>query len=160
MNKNIKRITIALLLTSALSQPAFAQTMIDGSDVKEVLNIARGYGAASLDKNDRGDPVIRGRIDGNAYYLAFLNCSSETSCEDFFIQSYFLNPIVDYKLINEWNYDKRWTKIYYDKDMDVVLEMDFNLDGGVSLLNLEQTFSLWSKMLGAFHDGYLTKKEK
>ncbi len=155
----MKKTALALLMTTILTQPIMAQNMIDGSNVDDVLNIAKGYGAATLELNDEGKPAIRGRIEGNAYYLAFQNCSSATACEDFFLQAYFINPVVDYELINKWNYNERWTKVYYDGDLDAVLEMDFNMNGGVSVKNFDQAFSIWSQMLEEFFDDFLTKKK-
>jgi len=161
----MKQILGAFFLTTViiqpiLIQPILAQTLIDGSDIGEIINIAKGYGSATLERSDEGEPAIRGRIDGKPYFLSFRNCSGENSCEDFFIQSYILKPVVNYELSNKWNFEKRWTKVYYDADDDLVLEMDFNLDNGVTLANLEQAFSLWSQFLEQFHDDYFAKKDK
>ncbi len=156
----MKRLFLALALSSTLMLPAIGQNLIDGSNVDEVLNIAKGFGSAILEYNDEGKPAIRGRIEGAPYYLAFQNCSGETSCDDFFLQAYFLEPVIDYELINDWNYKKRWTKLYIDNDADAVLEMDFNLSGGVSSKNLDQAFSIWSQLLEEFNDGYLSKINK
>jgi hypothetical protein len=156
----MKKTALTLLLIT-FSQPIFAQAMIDGTDINEILNIARGYGAATLEEaeDDDDNPAIRGRINGNPYFLSFRNCTSKTSCEDFYIQSYHIDPIVDYKLANEWNYENRWTKLYFDDDGDAVLEMDYNMDGGVSYNNAEQAFSIWKDYLDDFHNGYLKEKE-
>ncbi len=155
----MKKIALALLTTTILTQPIMAQNMIDGSNIDDVLNIAKGFGSATLELNDEGNPAIRGRIEGNAYYLAFQNCSSATACEDFFLQGYFIKPVVDYELVNKWNYKQRWAKVYFDSDLDAVLEMDYNLNGGVSVKNLDQTFSIWSQMLEEFNDDFLTKQK-
>ncbi len=40
--------------------------------------------------------------------------------------------------LNDWNREYRFTRAYLDQDGDVVLEMDLNLSGGVSLTNVRQ----------------------
>ncbi len=142
----------------AFSAPISAEELIDGSDINEVLNIAKGFGSATLNRNDNGEPGIRGRIEGNAYYLTFRNCSGEISCEDFYFQAFIIKPVVDLGLANEWNFRNRWTKLYFDDVDDAILEMDVNLGGGISITNLEQAFSIWSQNMQQFFDGYLQKE--
>ncbi len=140
------------------STPTFAQTIIDGSNVEDILNIAKGYGSAILQYDDEGEPGIRGRIEGNAYYLTFRNCSSKNSCDDFYFQSFILKPVLDLEKANEWNFNKRWTKLYFDDVGDATLEMDVNLGGGVTITNLEQAFSIWSQHMEMFFDSYIEKE--
>jgi len=154
----MRSLTLALVAILAVTQPLSAQTIIDGTDINEVLNIAKGYGSATLQRDSEGEPAIRGRIDGNGYYLTFRNCSGENSCEDFYFQSFIIKPVVDLELANAWNYNKRWTKLYFDDEDDATLEMDVNLGGGVTISNLEQAFSIWSQNMEAFYDDYLIKK--
>lgn len=51
---------------------AHAAKMIDGSNPAEILNIAKGFGSASLDTDDDGAPMINGRMDGNRFVIHFL----------------------------------------------------------------------------------------
>lgn len=144
---------IAALAGVMLASPAAAQVIIDGSDIEDVVNSARGFGAATLTNDDNG-PAIRGRIDGFAYYASFRNCTDDTACDDFILQAYFIDPVFDYDAINAWNAAKRWTKVYFDMDDDVVLEMDVDLRGGITLTNLDQSFSLWALSLPEFFDHF------
>ena len=149
---------LALGVTFAFPTSSLAQTIIDGSNIDDIVNIAKGYGSATLQRDDEGEPAIRGRIKGNAYYLTFRNCSGENSCEDFYFQAFVIKPVLDLDKLNEWNFNKRWTKLYFDDEDDAVLEMDVNLGGGVTLSNLEQSFSIWSSHMEIFLDGFLEKK--
>ena len=45
---------------------------------------------------------------------------------------------------------KRFAKAYLDDQNDPVIEMDVNLQGGVSRKNLEETFDLWIYSMGKF----------
>jgi len=152
----MKKTLIAIAAMLALTTPSMSQTLIDGSDLETVVNAARGFGAASL-QQDKETPTVRGRIDGRAYYIFFRNCEGDTKCDDFYFQTYFLKPVVDMDLANAWNRDKRWLKVYFDKDNDAVLEMDVDLTGGVSPVNLDQAFSYWSLGLEQF-ESYFEKQ--
>jgi len=147
----MKKIAGGLLAAILLTGPVAAQTSIDGSDVGEIVNIARGFGSATLEQPE-GGPLLRGRIDGDPYVIVFQNCDSSTSCDDFIFRAYFINPVVDQELANAWNRDKRWTKVYFDHEDDVVMEMDVDMTGGISLTNLEQAFSYWSFSLAQLQD--------
>ena len=153
----MKSLAIAAVTALSLTAPALSQNLIDGTDLDAVVNAARGFGAASLQEDDNG-PVIRGRIDGTPYFMFFRNCNdAKTTCDDFFLQAYFLKPVVDMDLVNAWNRDKRWIKVYYDSDQDAVLEMDVDLTGGVTGDNLDQAFSYWVLGIEQFSN-YFTKK--
>ena len=138
----------AFALSAALS--AHAQTVIDGSQTDEILNIARGYGSATLEKQSNGDPKISGRIEGVTYQVYFMNCTDNESCEDLNFYAGFLDNKQTLEAINAWNRDKRFGKAYLDADLDAVLEFDVNLEHGVSQKNLDAAFSLWALVLGQY----------
>lgn len=132
---------------------AAAQELIDGTNVDEVLNIARGFGAAKLQSASNGDPVIEGKIEGISYYLFFRNCSdANTECEDLNFYAGFLDNKQTMEAINAWNRDKRFGKAYLDADLDAVIEYDVNLEYGVSQENLDSNFQVWSLILKQYAD--------
>jgi len=138
----------ALLLSSALS--AQAQSMIDGSQVDEILNIARGYGSATLEAQSNGDPKISGKMEGVTYQVFFMNCTDNANCEDLNFYAGFLDNKQTLEAINAWNRDKRFGKAYLDSDLDAVIEFDINLEHGVSQKNLDSAFELWSLVLDQY----------
>lgn len=136
-----------LVLSTALS--AQAQT-VDGSQVDEILNIARGYGSATLEAQTNGDPKISGKIDGVTYQVFFMNCTDNKNCEDLHFYAGFLDNKQTLEAINAWNRDKRFGKAYLDSDLDAVIEFDVNLEHGVAQKNLDAAFSLWSLVLDQY----------
>jgi hypothetical protein len=138
----------AMLLGTVIS--AQAQAMIDGAQVDEILNIARGYGSASIESQSNGDPKISGKIEGVTYQVFFMNCTDNTNCEDLNFYAGFLDNKQTLEVINAWNRDKRFGKAYLDSDLDAVIEFDVNLEHGVSRDNLDAAFSLWSLILDQY----------
>jgi hypothetical protein len=147
----------ALILGAALcAGTAFsvqAQDIIDGSNVDEILNIARGYGAATLEKQSTGDPKITGKIEGISYQVYFMNCTDSKNCEDINFYAGFsfaedAKPAMD--SINAWNRDKRFGKAYLDSELDPVIEWDVNLEYGITRNNMDAAFSLWKLLLDQY----------
>lgn len=136
------------VLGGALS--AQAQTIIDGGQVDEIVNIARGYGSATLEQQSNGDPKIVGRIDGVSYQVFFMNCTDNANCEDLNFYAGFLDNKQTLEVINAWNRDKRFGKAYLDSDLDAVIEWDLNLVRGVTRENLDSDFQLWSLILDQY----------
>jgi len=131
-------------------QVAWAQSLIDGSDPQAVLNVARGYGSADLDTDSGGDPRIKGRIEGISYTLNFYGCSSGRNCKSLTFYAGWVSDRVSLREINEWNRTKRFSRAYLDHEDDPIVELDVNLDGGVSRRNLDDTFDWWKVTVTAF----------
>lgn len=79
---NARSLALGGALALSLALPAQAQTTIDGGQVDEILNLARGYGSATLETQSNGDPKIEGKIEGVSYQVFFMNCTDNKNCED------------------------------------------------------------------------------
>jgi len=143
---------IALTLTAGAS----AQTLLTGADTDEILNVARGYGAATLTTQSNGDPQISGKIEGISYQIYFRNCTDNADCEDLNFYLGFLDLKPTLEVINDWNFNKRFSRAYLDQDEDACVEMDLDLVQGVTSEYLDSQFGLWAMVVGQFadHVGY------
>ena len=147
---NLKTLVLGGAIALGTALAAQAQTVIDGSQPDEILNIARGYGSATMETQSNGDPKIAGKIEGVGYQVYFMNCTDNKDCEDLNFYAGFLDNKQTLEAINAWNRDKRFGKAYLDSDLDAVIEFDLNLEHGVSQKNLDAAFSLWSLLLGQY----------
>jgi hypothetical protein len=156
MHMKLKSILTGGALALALSLSAFAQGTITGTNTDKILNIARGYGSATLVTQSNGDPQINGKIDGISYQIYFRNCTDNANCEDlnFYLGFLDLQPSLD--AINAWNASKRFSRAYLDSVNDACVEMDIDLVKGVSSEYLDSQFSVWKMILNQFaeHVGY------
>ncbi|HHY48790.1 MAG TPA: YbjN domain-containing protein [Alphaproteobacteria bacterium] len=146
----LKALVLGGAVLAATAVSVQAQTLIDGSQVDEILNVARGYGSATLETQANGDPKISGKIEGVTYQVYFMNCTNNQNCEDLNFYAGFLNNKQTLEAINAWNRDKRFGKAYLDSDLDAVIEFDLNLEHGISRGNLDAAFSLWSLILDQY----------
>jgi hypothetical protein len=143
----LKQLMLGAAFVAATAVSAQAQTIIDGSQVDEILNLARGYGSATMEKQSNGDPRITGKVDGVTYQVYLMNCTNNTNCEDLNFYAGFLDNKQTLDVINAWNRDKRFGKAYLDSDLDAVIEYDVNLEKGVTRENLDAAFNLWTLIL-------------
>ena len=123
---------------------------VDAKNIDEILSIARGFGDAQIDKDSGGDPMIRGRIEGVSYRVFFYGCTQNRDCRNIQFYAGWDAEGITVERLNEWNRNKRFGGAYLDGENDPILEMDVNLDYGVTRKNLEDTFDWWRVILGEF----------
>ncbi len=153
---SLKRLAWAVAAGLFLSAaPAFAQDagdeLVTADDTQAILTIARTYGKATLIKQSNGNPQITGRMQGFVYQIYFLNCDDDgANCEDLNFYLGFLDVKPTLEVINDWNYNKRFSRAYLDADKDACIEMDLDLAVPVSLNYMESVFDLWSLVVVQF----------
>lgn len=154
----MRKIAAKVLICSSLilggASPALAQ-LVDATNPSRIYEIAKGFGSAELDKDSDGDPKITGRIDGTKYGIYFYGCSNGKNCDDIQFSAGWSGTEVSLEDVNRWNLQKRYGKAYLDQDGDPRLEMGVNIDYGVSVKNLEDSFSWWTKALKGFKEEIL-----
>lgn len=141
---------MGIVLGLTMVPAAWAQSasdLLDGSDPAAILRIAEGYGSAMLDKDSVGDPMIEGRIDGQAYTVFFYGCDGGAGCSSIQFTTYFAGVRPDAAVVSDWNDENRFGTLYLDGDGDLALDMDVNLFGGVTRKNLDDTFDWWRVVL-------------
>ncbi|SFM50767.1 MULTISPECIES: YbjN domain-containing protein [Marinobacter] len=138
---------LAILLGGGM---AHAAKMIDGSKPGDILEIAKGFGYATLDTDDDGDPMITGRIDGNRFVIHFYNCTNGENCGVILLRAAWISDNVDWETLNGWNTRMLVGMAYLDDENDPVIELPVILEGGVSADNLEEVFDYWRTVLGSF----------
>lgn len=152
LNNQLKHLLMASACLALLfgNGMAHAAKMIDGSKPAEILNIARGFGSATLDTDDVGDPMINGRIDGNRYVIHFFGCTNGTNCGVILFRAGWESDSVDWTKLNDWNANKFVGRAYLDEENDPIIEFTVILEEGVSAGNLDEVFEYWHIVLGDF----------
>lgn len=159
MKVYLKAAIYLLVLTGTLIlSVGYAHALVDATEPREILNIAKGYGSATLTTDSQGDPKIKGRIDGTQYGIYFYGCNDDNEdCDDIQFSTAWAGIPVSLTQINAWNAKKRFGKGYLDSDGDPAIQMTVNIDYGVSTRNLEDSFNWWTKVLAGFKEEVLGK---
>ncbi|MBY5992484.1 YbjN domain-containing protein [Ferrimonas balearica] len=138
-----------------MAAPAFSADLVDATNPSEIMNLARGFGSASLDTDGEGDPMIVGRINGTRYVIYFYGCDDGRRCREIQFNAAWGGTGVTLTDINEWNETTRYGKAYLDGDGDPNIEFTVNLHKGVSRDNLEDTIDWWKVAMETFEDNML-----
>ena len=147
----LKSLTLVAVSIVIVTSDGTAQTLIDGSDPSAVLDVARGWGSASLDVTDAGNPRITGRHEGLEYYVGFYGCNDGRNCTSIQLRAGFSKSGITVKDMNEWNLNKRFGKASLNARGGSWVKYDINLEDGVTRANLDDSFSLWlNAILGQF----------
>ncbi len=151
LRHHVRRIAASTLCALALAAPVAAQTIVDATDPATIMEFARGYGSALMERDDAGDPMIVGRIDGTRYAILFYGCQNAVNCTSIHLLASWANP-GDFTStqINEWNLSRNFGRAYLDDEGDPVLDYVINLDGGVTARNLDDSFDWWRIILSDF----------
>ncbi|CDX42079.1 conserved exported hypothetical protein [Mesorhizobium sp. SOD10] len=110
-----------------------------------ILDIAKGFGSAKMDRDDNGDPMISGRIEGVKYVIYFYGCENHENCKSLQFSTGYTNPLTA-EQANTWNAKYRWVKAYSGDGSN--FKMDVSFTGGITKANLEEQFSNWDALAG------------
>ncbi len=126
--------------------------LIDATQTRAILSVAKGYGSAKIGRTKKGKPKITGRIGGYKYGVYFYGCNKQNrGCKNIQFAAYFTGASgLSEEKINDWNRRYRFGKAYLDKDGDPFITLNVNLFGGVSTKNLEDTWDWWRTVVKQF----------
>ncbi|MBX3571483.1 MAG: YbjN domain-containing protein [Mesorhizobium sp.] len=135
---------VATFLSFAASAQEQAQVYMT-ADADLVLELAKGFGSASLEKDSSGDPMINGRIQGMKYVIWFYGCKEAKDCRSIQLSSGYTDEYSAEKA-NEWNAKYRWIKAYEKDGSNFKMDVDFK--GGITRANLEAQLATWDSFIG------------
>ena len=154
----MNRVRLALVSLACLAASAAAHAQTTQQEVilsvtpDEMAKILQdiGYRAEVL-KNNEGKRRIRTRIGGWNVTLNFYSCDDKENCKSIGLRSFFENEKKrGAQWANDWNREKRFTKVYIDKDNDVNIEFDILFRDGVTKGNMRAYFDVYEDQLKEF----------
>lgn len=109
---------------------------------------------ATLGKDNEGDPMIEGRIEGFKYTLFFYRCKKQEDpepCMDLQFHSSFANDTkANYAAVNAYNRDNRFGQAFFQENGEIGLDMSATLQGGVSRQHIKEVIDWWKVTLTNF----------
>lgn len=149
--------TLAAFAAPALA-PAAAQDvmqtrigMFDASDPQGLATFMQRAGyQARLVTDTEGNPQINGRLSRTDYVINFYECENGLFCNS--IQLLATSPALENATLetaNNFNVAWRYARVSLVNN-EVRLQMDVNLDAGVTADNLRDTLDIWRQLLSIF----------
>jgi hypothetical protein len=133
----------AVCLAAPMAAKAQDQ-LVTFADPELILDIAKGYGAANLDKDSDGNPMISGRLQSVKYSIYFYSCENGANCRSIQFSTGYTDPFTIEKA-NEWNTKYRWVKSYESDGSNFRMDVDFK--GGISRDNVDAQFETWDSLI-------------
>ncbi len=144
----LKPLTVAALVAFPVSVSS-AQDILTLADPEIVLNVAKGFGSADMDKDNGGDPMVSGRIQGLKYAIYFYGCKEGQNCRSIQFSTGYTDAWTIEKA-NEWNKKFRWIKAYENEGSNFKMDVDFK--GGITRQYLEEQFATWDSFIQDIKD--------
>ncbi|HEY7797521.1 MAG TPA: YbjN domain-containing protein [Hyphomonadaceae bacterium] len=122
--------------------------MFDASDPAGIVRFMEKTGyRVELATDTRGDPVISGRISRTDYLIQFYECEGGQFCNSVqFIAQSPRPAAFTAETANSFNARWRYVRLTWDA-AQIKLQMDVNLDAGVTADNLEDTLDIWKQLI-------------
>ncbi|MBZ9849587.1 YbjN domain-containing protein [Mesorhizobium sp. CA14] len=144
MRANLSAFVTGLALVAAVSAArAEDAEILQSPEPAAILDIAKGFGSAKMDRDDNGDPMISGRVEGVKYVIYFYGCEDHENCKSLQFSTGYTDPLTADQA-NAWNAKYRWVKAYSGDGSN--FKMDVSFAGGITKANLEEQFSTWNAM--------------
>ena len=153
MRKMFIGLFAALLIAVSAPSVVLAQgsRIIDATTPDSVAEIARRYGSADQATDALGDPMVQAQLSSGVYYdIYFYGCTNAANCRNLqFVATW------DYKgasadEVMRWNREKRFGKAYLNDEGNLVVEMNVNIDYGVTDRNFDDTIDWWRVVVDEF----------
>ncbi|WP_181182198.1 MULTISPECIES: YbjN domain-containing protein [unclassified Mesorhizobium] len=150
MRANLSAFVTGLALVAAVSAArAEDDEILQKPEPAAILDIAKGFGSARMDKDGNGDPMLSGRVEGVKYVIYFYGCEDHENCKSLQFSTGYTDPLTADQA-NVWNAKYRWVKAYAGDGSN--FRMDVSFAGGITRANLEEQFSNWNAMAANIKD--------
>lgn len=148
MFRNMLAASLLLLAPVAVT----AQELVYADDPQIIAALIEDIGfPAEITTDNVGDPMIISSAHGYDFHVYFYDCIDNVDCQALqFGASFDMVDGMSLTRAHDFNRERRWAKVYLNDENDPLVEMDYNLRGGVSVDNFNDTLDWWQIMMGEF----------
>lgn len=136
----------------ALTNPAQAQAQVRGNPEEIARLMAESGFGSRVTHDEGGDPMLESSIDDVRFNIYFFECKSDCMSIQF-SAGFDLDTPLPMEMVNVWNRDRRFGRVYLDKMGDPFIEMDIGLaDDGIGRKNFDDALETWRILLSEFRN--------
>jgi hypothetical protein len=139
IGRSLKFFVVAAIALS-VAGPLSAQQVRENIDAQQLNGLLRDKGMTGT-INERGNIVVESGGKKIVYFI-----QGQT------MQAYYglRGTSANVQSVNEWNKSKRFGRAYIDADGDPCVELDYDLEGGVSDASIKVWFDTVNSIVSAF----------
>ncbi len=142
---------VSVLFAAATGVNAQQTVTADPNTIAEIIK-DEGF-RAGIKSDSSGNPRITSTSQGVRFSIYFYGCENGRNCDSIQFQAGFdFNDPQPADVVLRWNREKRFTRAVLTDNGDPIIRLDVNLDGGVTRANFQDTFDIWTILLGQFRD--------
>ena len=140
----------ALLSIALLAAPAAARELPErGITRDQMVEIMKTHGLpARIDKDDRGEVIVRSRAAGINFDVYFFHCV-DGACREIQFAAGWNNSTATPGKINEWNTTKRYLRVYWKPNKVIWAEQDAIVGRGTTE-NIDDYLTTWESAIKTF----------
>jgi hypothetical protein len=142
--RSLRFVAIAALALT-VANPVAAQQMRERVTAEQLTGLLRDKGMEGT-VNERGNVVVNNAGSKIVFFI------SGQTLQAFYGLRTTNETRVAVNTINEWNKTKRFGRAYIDSENDPVVELDYDLEGGVS----EESIKVWFDTVNAIVRSFKT----
>jgi hypothetical protein len=134
------------------AQSAPAGGLLYGTNADLTLRTLQGTEFSNLEiVTIEGQKHVRGQSNGINVGFLHENCK-DNSCARVTIMAFLGKQDINVDWANSWNREKAFTRVYINKDGEVIMDMDVVFFGGVSPDHFKQSAAVFNAMLKALFE--------
>lgn len=136
----------------AMTPSAVAAQMVTAQNPQSVAKVLQDAGyKAQMSKDNGGDPMITSGHSGKTFVVLFFGCEKNVKCTSIQFYTGYTGTKADPAKVNAWNDERRFGRGSIDKDGDLVVRMDVDLDmGGMSAALFKDHVDIWAVVMDKF----------
>lgn len=148
---HVHSIILAMTASVGLSHTALAEDLVLATPDALSALLQNAAMSVTQEKDDSGNPILLSATDGVNYDLFFFDCQDGKDCTSVQFSACFDMPDgVKMDVINKWNYDWRFGKVSVDGKNDPCLQMDIEMNGGISAKAFTTAIDTWTGTVAQF----------
>src|SRR5664279_2225801 len=148
----MKHLSSAAVLAVALltAAPACAETLTEQGVTREkMVAIMTRHGLpARIDKDSKGNVIVKSRIIDINYDVYFFDCT-DAGCREIQFAAGWSNSKASQDKINEWNTTKRYLRAYSKPNKVIWAEQDV-IVGRTTTENIDEYLTTWATVIAIF----------
>ncbi|HEX2137596.1 MAG TPA: YbjN domain-containing protein [Microvirga sp.] len=151
----------SLTLASAVRAESAPAEMFTTITADQAANLIRdiGYRAEVISPVSETIHRVRTRIGGREAHVLLYSCKPDKCLSMQIRTTYAKTDGYDLTVANDWNYNKRFLKVYLDDEENINADMDIMVLGGITAETLKEYLNVFEDLTREIHTHFQSSRK-